>query len=181
MCRPTHRSTNTSEVKHLFDVTENVKHKTELMMAYSCGLRVGEAAALKISDIDSDRMVVMIRQGKGRKDRQTILSGIMLEQLRNYYKIYRPKEWLFENQYGNGAISDRTLQAIFNHSAQLTGIRKRVTFHSLRHSFATHLSESGVDLRYIQELLGHSSKTMEIYTHVSLRSIQNIKNPLDSL
>lgn len=171
-----------SEVKAMLDVTENIKHKTELMMAYSCGLRVSEVAALKVLDIDSERMVVIIHQAKGRKDRQTILSKKMLDQLRDYYKEYHPKLWLFENPKRDGPISIRTLQAVFNNAVTKANIKKHVTFHSLRHSFATHLLESGVDLRFIQELLGHSSsKTTEIYTHVSLRSIQNITNPLDTL
>ena len=170
------------EVKRLFEVTENTKHKTELMLAYSCGLRVSEVAAMKVNDIDSQRMIVIIKQGKGRKDRQSMLSEKMLDQLRIYYKTYQPREWLFENQRRSGPISHRTLQNIFTSAVRKAGIRKKVTFHSLRHSFATHLLETGVDIRYIQELLGHkSSKTTEIYTHVSLASIQRIKNPLDSL
>jgi len=171
-----------TEVKELLEVTVNLKHKTELMLAYSCGLRVSEVAAMKIRDIDSKRMVVMVKQGKGRKDRQALLSKLMLEQLREYYRSYKPKEWLFENQTRSGPISVRSLQNVFNTAARKAGINKPVTFHSLRHSFATHLLESGVDLRYIQELLGHSSsKTTEIYTHVSLQSIQKIANPLDTL
>lgn len=171
-----------SEVRSILDVTENIKHKTELMLAYSCGLRVSEVAGMKLTDIDSNRMVVIIHQGKGRKDRQSILSEIMLEQLRVYYMKYMPKTWLFENPKRNGPISSRTLQTVFNNAVKKAGIRKPVTFHSLRHSFATHLLESGVDLRFIQELLGHcNSKTTEIYTHVSLRSIQSIVNPLDQL
>lgn len=171
-----------SEVKEIFDYTDNIKHKTELMMAYSCGLRVSEVAMLKVNDIDSERMVVIVHQGKGRKDRQTILSDKMLVQLRVYYKIYKPKLWLFENPEKNGPISSRTLQKVFNNAVKKADIKKNVSFQSLRHSFATHLLESGVDLRYIQELLGHSSsKTTEIYTHVSLQSIQKIKNPLDTL
>lgn len=171
-----------AEVKEVFDQTDNLKHKTELMMAYSCGLRVSEVANLKVKDIDSERMVVLIHQAKGRKDRQSILSEKMLLQLRDYYKEYKPREWLFENLRKDGPISVRTLQQVFNNGVKKAHITKDVSFHSLRHSFATHLLESGVDLRYIQELLGHSSsKTTEIYTHVSLRSIQKIKNPLDSL
>jgi len=170
------------EVKAILDATNNMKHKTELMIAYSCGLRVSEVAAIKVTDIDSQRMVVMIHQGKGRKDRLTLLSEKMLDQLRDYYKEYHPKEWLFENPKRDGPISSRTLQAVFNNAVNKVNIKKHLTFHSLRHSFATHLLESGVDLRYIQELLGHSSsKTTEIYTYVSLRSIQNITNPLDTL
>jgi len=170
------------EVKLLFSQMNNRKHKCELMIAYSCGLRVSEVMNLKVSDIDSKRMLVMIHQGKGRKDRITTLSDTMLVELRDYYKEYKPKQWLFENPSKSGPISTRTLQTIFNKAKVKANIRKEVTFHSLRHSYATHLLEAGVDLRYIQELLGHAnSKTTERYTHVSTRSLLNIKNPLDSL
>lgn len=170
------------EVKSIFDVLNNEKHITELMLAYSCGLRVSEVARMKLNDIDSERMLIIIKQGKGRKDRVTNLSEKMLNQLRIYYKQYKPKEWLFEGQKENKHISTRSLQNIFNAAVIKAKINKEVTFHSLRHSFATHLLESGVDLRYIQELLGHSSsKTTEIYTHVSKKSIQGIPNPLDTL
>lgn len=170
------------EIKDLFKQVTNMKHKCELMIAYSCGLRVSEVANLKVTDIDSKRMIVFIRQGKGKKDRITTLSVKMLEALREYYKEYRPKIWLFENPTKDGHISNRTLQVIFNKAKDKAGIRKEATFHSLRHSYATHLLEQGVDLRFIQELLGHAnSKTTERYTHVSRRSLQNIRNPLDNL
>jgi len=171
-----------SEVKQVLETTENIKHKTAFMMAYSCGLRVSEVASVKLSDIDSSRMVVMVNQGKGRKDRLAPLSEKMLEQLRDYYNAYNPKEWLFESQMGDSHITTRTLQAVFHKRIYALGISKHITFHSLRHSFATHLLDNGVDLRYIQELLGHaSSKTTEIYTHVSTHSLQKIVNPLDQL
>ncbi len=171
-----------NEIKRIFNSIDNTKHLTEIMIAYSCGLRVSEVANLEVSDIDSDRMLITIKQGKGRKDRITNLSEKMLLQLRKYYREYKPNKWLFENPSKNAPISTRTLQVIFNRAAKKAGITKKATFHSLRHSFATHLLEAGVDLRYIQELLGHSSsKTTEIYTHVSKKSIQGIPNPLDSL
>lgn len=170
------------EVKAILEITKNVKHKTALMLAYSCGLRVGEVVNIKLVDIDSSRMIVSIIQGKGRKDRITNLSEIMLEQLRVYYKQYHPNKWVFENINHDGPISSRTLQRVFEKAVTTLKIHKGVTFHSLRHSYATHMLESGVDLRYIQELLGHSdSKTTEIYTHVSTKSIQGIINPLDQL
>ncbi len=170
------------EVKKLFDSTENLKHKTAFMMAYSCGLRVSEVATLSIRDIDSDRMVVNIKQGKGRKDRIAPLSESMLKQLRLYYEIYQPKEWLFESQIGSTPINVRTLQKVYQQRVNALGFSRHVSFHSLRHSFATHLLDSGVDIRYIQELLGHaSSKTTEIYTHVTTQSLQKIVNPLDML
>lgn len=171
-----------SEVREVLETTENIKHKTAFMMAYSCGLRVSEVSRIKLSDIDSSRMVVMVNQGKGRKDRIVPLSEKMLSQLRDYYTAYNPKEWLFESQMGDGHITTRTLQMVFQKRIDALGISKHITFHSLRHSFATHLLENGVDLRYIQELLGHaSSKTTEIYTHVSTYSLQKIVNPLDQL
>lgn len=170
------------DIIKIFNVTENIKHRTIFMLAYSCGLRVSEVTNFKVSDIDSDRMLVIIRQSKGRKDRISTLSIKMLEQLRIYYKVYQPREWLFENQMHNGPMSQRTLQKVFNDALGKAKINKKATFHSLRHSFATHLLDSGVDIRYIQELLGHSStKTTEIYTHVSTRSLQKIINPLDRL
>jgi len=170
------------EVKGIFQVTHNRKHKTALMMAYSCGLRVSETANLKLSDIDFDRKVVYVKQGKGRKDRVTTLSSKMEDQLGQYYREYRPDIWLFENQMHNGPISSRSLQIVFKDSVRKTEMTKDVSFHSLRHSFATHLLEAGVDIRYIQELLGHANiKTTEIYTHVSAKDIQKIVNPLDRL
>lgn len=171
-----------NEVKRLFDACNNKKHLTALMLAYSCGLRVSEVASLKVKDIDSERMVVVVRQSKGKKDRITILSNKMLLQLRSYYEVYRPSIWLFENPTCDGHLSTRSLQKAFEKTMKNAKINKPATFHSLRHSFATHLLETGVDLRYIQELLGHSSsKTTEIYTHVSTRSLRNIVNPLDRL
>lgn len=170
------------EVKSLFDVTENEKHKTMMMVAYSCGLRVSEVANLKLTDIDSKRMVISIRQSKGRKDRIIKLSEILLEQLKRYYRLYRPVEWLFESSKRSEHITVRTIQRAFDKAHRKAKIRKPVTFHSLRHSFATHLLESGVDIRIIQEFLGHSStKTTEIYTHVSTRTLAGITNPLDTL
>jgi site-specific recombinase XerD len=170
------------EVKKIFEVTINVKHKTMLMLGYSCGLRVSEVACVKVKDIDSSRMIVLINQSKGRKDRITTLSDKMLVQLREYHVQYKPSEWLFENPDKLSHISTRTLQRVFNDSKVKANINKLATFHSLRHSYATHLLEAGVDLRYIQELLGHnSSKTTEIYTHVSTKSLRGIINPLDRL
>jgi len=170
------------EVKKLFEVTVNVKHKTALMVAYSCGMRVSEVATLKIRDIDDARGMVIIRQGKGRKDRISSLSERLSKQLDIYRELYFPVEYLFENPMRNGPITERTLQKVFTDACEKAGIKKALSFHSLRHSFATHLLEAGVDLRYIQELLGHAnSKTTEIYTHVSKKALLNIVNPLDRL
>jgi len=170
------------EVKKIFEATINVKHKTMLMLGYSCGLRVSEVATVRVVDIDSSRMIVLIKQSKGRKDRITTLSEEMLIQLREYHVQYKPSEWLFENPDRSSHITTRTLQRVFNDAKEKAKIKKHATFHSLRHSYATHLLEAGVDLRYIQELLGHnSSKTTEIYTHVSTKSLRGIINPLDRL
>ena len=160
----------------MFDVTTNIKHKAILMLMYSGGLKVGEVVRLKPEDIDSKRGLIQIREGNGRKDRYTILSKATLTVLKKYYAQYKPKRWLFEGAELGKHISTRTVQAVFKQTCKKVGIKKEVSAHSLRHSFVTHLLESGVDLRYIQELLGHkSSKTTEIYTHVSKASIANIK------
>lgn len=170
------------EVKRIFEIVENEKHRTMLMLAYSCGLRVSEVAEMRVRDIDSSRMIIVIKQGKGRKDRVVTLSNKMLEQLRKYYQLYKPKEWLFESVDKKNHIHIRSLQRVFNEAVEKVKISKNISFHSLRHSYATHLLEAGVDLRYIQELLGHkSSKTTEVYTHVSMRTLGSIPNPLDSL
>lgn len=168
-----------NKVKGILRSCVNIKHKSILMLIYSAGLRRSELINLKISDIDSERMVINIRGGKGKKDRISLLSENMLALLRNYYKVYRPKEYLFEGQTG-GKYSPASIANILKKAAIKAGIRKTVTPHMLRHSFATHLLEQGTDLRYIQELLGHSSsKTTEIYTHVSKKAIDQIKNPVD--
>jgi integrase/recombinase XerD len=169
------------DVLKIFSCVDNLKHKTILMLIYSAGLRVGESVRLKISDIDSKRKMIHLRGAKGKKDRFTLLSDTILEVLREYYTKYRPKEYLFEGQGERKHLSERSVQAVFNRAVKAAGINKPISVHGLRHSFATHLLESGVDLRYIQELLGHSSsKTTEIYTHVSKKSLGNIINPLDA-
>ena len=170
------------EVKRILDVTVNIKHKALLMLMYSGGLRVGEIVRLKPEDIDAERSLIHIKGSKGRKDRYTILSKSVLVVLRKYYHQYRPQKWLFEGAKPGKHISTRTVQAIFKHACEKAGIKKEVSAHFLRHSFATHLLEGGIDLRYIQEILGHkSSKTTEIYTHVSKASIARIKSPLDTI
>ena len=168
-----------NEVKRIFDSCDNIKHRCILMLIYSAGLRRSELINLKISDIDSERMVIHIKGGKGKKDRISLLSENTLHILRNYYKIYKPKVYLFEGATG-GKYSPTSVANILKKAALKAGIRKRVSPHMLRHSFATHLLEQGTDLRYIQELLGHnSSKTTEIYTHVSKKAINKIRNPID--
>jgi integrase/recombinase XerD len=170
-----------SEALRIFDAVENLKHKTILMLIYSAGLRVGEAVRLRIEDVDSTRRLIHLKGAKGKKDRYTLLSDVVLERLREYYKEYKPKEYLFEGAVGRKHLAERSVQSVFERAAKTAGIRKPVSVHSLRHSFATHLLEGGVDLRYIQELLGHSSsKTTEVYTHVSQKTLGKIVSPLDS-
>ncbi|MEL7340275.1 MAG: site-specific integrase, partial [Bacteroidota bacterium] len=157
------------EVFDLLSVVTNLKHKAALSLMYSAGLRAGELLNLRLSDLDSDRMIILIRKGKGKKDRTTILAPTVLELLREYYHKYKPRVWLFEGESG-GRYSSRSLQQVFQRAKVAAGILKPGGTHTLRHSFATHMLESGVDLRYIQALLGHeSSETTEIYTHVSTR------------
>ena len=170
------------EVKQILNAHSNIKHKTMLSLIYSCGLRRGELLNLKPADIDSKRGIVIIRQSKGKKDRIAPLSPKILEMLREYYLGYKPKMWLFEGQNENTKYDERSLSNVLKQALTKSRISKPVSLHWLRHSYATHLLESGTDLRYIQELLGHSSsKTTEIYTHVSTKSLQQIKSPFDDL
>ena len=170
------------EVRRILEVHSNIKHRTMLCMIYSCGLRRSELLHLKPTDIDSRRNVVIIRQAKGRKDRIAPLSPKILELLREYYKLYRPKTWLFEGKEPGTPYSEKSLQCVLKQALEKAAIDKPVSLHWLRHSYATHLLEGGTDLRYIQELLGHkSSRTTEIYTHVSTKSLQQIKSPFDDL
>jgi len=169
------------EVSKILNATENLKHKAILMTIYSAGLRVSEAVNLKIKDIDSDRMQIKVSQAKGNKDRYTLLSPKTLEVLRKYVTEYKPKEWLFQGQDGE-EYSRRTITEILRKSVASAKIKKHITVHTLRHSFATHLLEAGTDLRYIQSLLGHAnSKTTEIYTHITTKGFDSIKSPLDNL
>ena len=170
------------EIKLILNAHSNIKHKMMLSLIYSCGLRCGELLALQPVHIDSKRNIVMLKNAKGKKDRIVPLSPLILEMLREYFKIYKPKTYLFEGAIPGESYSDKSLQQVLKQALQKTGITKPATLHWLRHSYATHLLESGTDLRYIQELLGHnSSKTTEIYTHVSTKSIQQIKSPFDNL
>ena len=169
------------EVIAIFDATRNIRHKTILMITYSAGLRMSETINLRVEDIDSGRMQLRIRQAKGAKDRYGILSQVVLEQLRFYFKTYKPKDWLFASQQSE-KISDKMVQHIFKAAIKKAGIIKKVSLHSLRHSFATHMMEKGVSLPIIQQLLGHKSlKTTSIYLHVQQYTLDKIKSPLDSL
>lgn len=170
------------EVKAILEAPLNPKHRTMLSLIYACGLRRGELLNLKPKDIDSKRGVLYVLNAKGKKDRILPISDKLIKMLREYYKKYRPKEWLFEGQLTGEPYSETSLQKVFKMALSSAGVRKPATLHWLRHSYATHLLESGTDLRYIQELLGHkSSKTTEIYTHVSTSSLQKIKSPFDDL
>lgn len=171
-----------SEIMKILASIENLKHRAILYTIYASGLRVSEVAALKITDVEASRMLLRIEQGKGGKDRYTLLSEAGLVLLQDYIKCYGPKHWLFEGQQPNTHITERSIQHIFKKALENSGINRPVSVHSLRHSFATHLLENGTDLRYIQELLGHQSpKTTQIYTHVSNRNLSKIRSPLDMI
>ena len=170
-----------NDIKKMLDVTTNLKHNTMLKLCYGMGLRLSEIINIKIKDIDSQNMQVFIERAKGKKDRYVNLPQSILEQLRQYYKEYRPKKYLFEGQDG-GQYNKRSLQNVFKNALSKAGINKNVGIHSLRHSYATHLLENGTDIRFIQELLGHGSiKTTLIYTNVTNDSIRKIRSPLDNL
>ena len=170
-----------SEVLSIIKACDNLKHKTILCVAYAGGLRVSEIVNLQIGDIDSKRMVILLRQAKGKKDRIVMLSERLLIMLRAYFKEYRPKTWLFEGQNGN-EYSTRSVQLILQHAKEKAGIKKKGSIHALRHSFATHLLEGGTDLISIKQLLGHNSlRTTMQYTHVSKKHISKIQSPLDKL
>jgi integrase/recombinase XerD len=169
-----------SEVMALLSVTENIKHKAILTLTYSSGLRISEVASLKITDIDSKRMMVYIRQGKGGKDRYSILSQTTLECLRQYWREYRPKEWLFEGQKQGTHITISSITQIFQKAKKRAGITKPACVHTLRHSFATHLIEAGTSLHHVQLLLGHRSPTTTtVYLHVSQVNLAQVTSPLD--
>uniref|UniRef100_A0A7V3E8X0 Integrase n=1 Tax=Ignavibacterium album TaxID=591197 RepID=A0A7V3E8X0_9BACT len=170
----------TEEVKSIINSIENLKHRAIISTIYSCGLRISEAVNLEIKDIDSKAMTIKIVNAKGKNDRIVMLSEKLLELLRKYFKEYRPKIYLFEGQNG-GKYSARSIQQIFNNAVKKIKIKKKVTVHSLRHSFASHLLDSGTDIRFIQELLGHKHlSTTQIYTHINPASVKKIKSPFDS-
>ncbi|WP_340201646.1 tyrosine-type recombinase/integrase [Ascidiimonas sp. W6] len=167
------------EVSQLLEVTHNIKHKAILSLIYGAGLRISECIQMKLIDIDSAHMRIWVRNGKGKKDRISLLSLDLLQLLRDYYRVYRPKQWLFEGPNAQ-PYSVSSIRQVFNRSKRKALGNSSATVHTLRHSFATHLLENGVNLRYIQQLLGHSSsKTTEIYTHVSTTHLTNIRSPFD--
>lgn len=170
------------EIKSILENTVNLKYRAILTTIYASGLRVSEAVKLKPADIDSKSMKIKVCLGKGNKDRFTILSEINLNVLRDYFKIYRPKVWLFSGANEQEHITVRSVQRVFQKSKAKAGISKSGNVHVLRHSFATHLLEQGTDVHYIQELLGHTSvATTSRYLHVTSAKINTIKSPLDTL
>ena len=169
------------EVAAVIKAVNNLKHKVILMTIYSAGLRLSECLALTVADMDFDRNQIRIRQGKGKKDRQTVLSRTLLSEMKDYLIKFCPKIFLFEGQKG-GRYSASSVQAIMKRAVKKSGIKKHATVHTLRHSFATHLLENGTDIRFIQELLGHKRlETTQIYTHISKIAFDRIKSPLDRL
>jgi len=170
------------EIVKIFNMEKNPKHKLLLMLIYSSGLRVSEVVALKKEHIDLSRQVIYIRQGKGRKDRSTMLSQRAAQYLTEYYEFFGIDKWIFPGQDAKKHLTIRSAQNIFNKAVVKGGIEKNISIHGLRHTFATHLLESGTDIRYIQTLLGHANlRTTERYTHVAKRDVLNIKSPLDSI
>ena len=169
------------EVVALLGSLDNIKHRSILMLIYGAGLRIGESVKIRIVDINFDRKTIFIKAGKGKKDRYTILPDKLIQLLKSYLKQYKPNYWLFEGQTG-GQYSTRSIQQIFRRACEKSGVNPFATVHTLRHSFATHLLERGMDLRYIQHLLGHStSKTTEIYTHITAKAKAKHISPLDFL
>jgi integrase/recombinase XerD len=170
------------EVKRILECTINLKHKAILATIYASGLRVGEAVNLKLTDIDSSNMQIRVRLGKGNKERLTVLAKSNLDILRDYFRRYRPEYWLFPGSDERKPITTRTVENVLEASKAKAGITKPGSTHLLRHSFATHLLESGVDVHYIQSFLGHSSpKTTSIYLHVTSSKVKTIKSPLDTM
>lgn len=171
-----------AEIRTMLSVIENLKHRALLTITYSAGLRVSEVIKLKVTDIDSKRMMVRVQQGKGRKDRYSILSQNALELLRQYWRQYRPKDWLFEGQKDGTHMCYTSIRNIFIEAKQRAGIRKPASVHTLRHSFATHLIEAGTSLHHVQLLLGHRSPTTTtVYLHVSKTNLAQVTSPLDSI
>ena len=172
------------EVQRLLDAVRNPKYRVALMVAYGAGLRVSEIVNLRVQDIDSQRMVIRVRQGKGMKDRYTLLSPVLLETLRDYWKLYRPTTYLFPSPRGRGdrPLDTTAVQRACAAAVAAAGLRKGVSMHTLRHTFATHLLEAGTNLRVIQRLLGHGDlSTTALYTHVSARTLCETTSPLDLL
>jgi site-specific recombinase XerD len=182
--RPLPEVFSPDELVKFFSCVKNHKHRVMLMTAYGAGLRISELIKLKVSDIDSKRMMIRVEDGKGGRDRYTILSPRLLEQLRTYWKKYRPdpRYWLFPNGKTKTHLTKTSPRLAFDTAKKKSKIKKKVTFHSLRHSFATHMLEAGVDIRTIQVLMGHSSiGSTAKYLHVAKKRLSSAKSPLDLL
>jgi len=168
------------DIKKILNSIQNLKHKTLISTIYSCGMRISEALNIKISDIDSKRMMVRIENSKGNRDREVMLSQNLLMLLREYYKVYKPKKYIFEGQKG-GKYTARSAENILKKALKDSKINKNASLHTLRHSYATHLIEQGTDIRIVQELLGHKNiKTTQIYTHITDIRKLKVKNPFDN-
>lgn len=166
------------EIRRIIDVTKNTKHKLMISLAYGSGLRVSEVIKIKVKDVNIDELTLLIRDAKGGKDRISISPEKLKSELQNMMTGKIGDQYLFESERG-GRLTTRTAQAVFEKSLKIAGIKKKATFHSLRHSFATHLLENGVDVRYIQQLLGHASiSTTQLYTKVTNPQLKNIRSPL---
>lgn len=170
------------EVMQILRVPNNLKHQTMLYLTYASGLRVSEVVRLQLKDLDSSRGIILVRQGKGKKDRHTLLSQAAWKLLQTYVRKEQPQKWLFPGQYSGTHMHERSLQKVFTDALHRSGVHKKAGIHVLRHSFATHLLENGTDLRFIQELLGYANlATTERYTHVSTKNITRIQSPLDRI
>jgi site-specific recombinase XerD len=173
---------STTELNAVFAAVDNLKYRTALMTMYAAGLRISEALTLRISDIDSDRMIIRVRQGKGKRDRYVLLAPTLLAQLRQYWKAYKPKSWLFPGRLPNHYLSPSSVQKACSAARVKARISKPLTTHTMRHCFATHLLEAGTDLRKIQLLLGHGSlNTTAVYLHVATRALKSTKSSMDLL
>jgi integrase/recombinase XerD len=170
------------EVKRLLEAPEDLREQAILMTLYSAGLRLSELLSLQVKDIDSAKMQIRVRQGKGGKDRNVVLSGILLEVLRRYFRRYKPESWLFYGRTPQRPLDERVVQRMVRRLSQKAGLRHGISVHTLRHSFATHLLERGTELPFIQELLGHRSiRTTLLYTRVTPRALKQVTSPLDRL
>jgi site-specific recombinase XerD len=169
-------------IADLINSIENVKHRTIIMLTYACGLRVSEVVSLKVKHIDGKRRTIFIEKGKGKKDRVLSLNPNMLIMLREYYKQYQPKDYLFEGQFENEHLSERSMQQVIQKAKLKAGIKQDGSMHMLRHSFATHLLDKGIDVVFIQKLLGHNNiKTTLRYLHVTNKDLVNILSPLEDI
>ena len=170
------------EVQAILSAIRNLKHRALLMTIYSAGLRLSEVVHLKVSDIDSQRMMIRVQQGKGQKDRYTLLAQRTLKILRDYWKEYRPTDWLFPGKPATRPLSDSAVQKVFEKVLLRAGVKKQASVHTLRHSFATHLLEEGADIYHIQRLLGHTTpNTTAVYLHVSRKDLGGLISPIDLL